>query len=212
MRNTAHSNDNADDTRDPYRERCAITRPVLRTASTSYIKATKVPAQHIAKLATGSLQATFNHFKQLSTNYSSTSELCNDGSRSCISFLYHQYSTPICTATTGIYYFPPHSPGSVIYSDEWRAYSRLPTLPGQMYTHHTVNHSVNFVDPVTGAHTQMVERMWGGCKGMMRQQKTMHSRLFDTYLQEFMWRKQFDGFGQNAFCNIIQHISQQYPF
>jgi transposase-like protein len=103
-------------------------------------------------------------------------------------------------------------PGSVIYSDEWRAYSRLPTLPGQMYTHHTVNHSVNFVDPVTGAHTQMVERMWGGCKGMMRQQKTMHSRLFDTYLQEFMWRKQFDGFGQNAFCNIIQHISQQYPF
>ena len=37
MRNTAHSNDNADDTRDPYRERCAITRPVLRTASTSYI-------------------------------------------------------------------------------------------------------------------------------------------------------------------------------
>ena len=104
---------------------------------------------------------------------------------------------------------PPHSPGSVIYSDEWRAYSRLPTLPGQMYTHHTVNHSVNCVDPVTGAHTQMVERMWGGCKGMMRQQKTMHSRLFDTYLQEFMWKKQFDGFGQNAFYNTL-HSSTHF--
>ena len=42
-------------------------------------------------------------------------------------------------------------PGSVVYSDEWRAYSQL---GGQGYDHHTVNHSRNFVDPSTGAHTQ----------------------------------------------------------
>ena len=40
--------------------------------------------------------------------------------------------------------------GSVIYSDEWRAYSGIPAIVGKNYTHHTVNHSQNFVDPVTG--------------------------------------------------------------
>ena len=34
-------------------------------------------------------------------------------------------------------------PGTVIYSDEWRAYSQLNTLG---YEHRTVNHSKNFVD------------------------------------------------------------------
>ena len=61
-----------------------------------------------------------------------------------------------------------YRPGSVIYSDEWRAYFSLSSLAGQNYTHHTVNHSQCFVDVNTGAHTQTVERMWGGCKAMMR--------------------------------------------
>ena len=100
-----------------------------------------------------------------------------------------------------------YRPGSVIYSDEWRAYSSLPALG---YMHLTVNHSQNFVDPNTGANTQMVERMWGGCKSIMRQQKTMHSRLFDTYLQEYMWRRQFAKVGDDTFENIIAHIVELY--
>ena len=40
--------------------------------------------------------------------------------------------------------------GNVIYSDEWRAYCRIPAITGKNYTHRTVNHSQNFVDPVTG--------------------------------------------------------------
>ena len=35
----------------------------------------------------------------------------------------------------------------------------------------------------------------------------MHSRLSDTYLPEFMWRKEFDGPFKNAFVNIISHIN-----
>ena len=63
-------------------------------------------------------------------------------------------------------------PGSVIFSDEWRAYSSLQSLG---YTHHTVNHSQNFVDPNTGAHTQTVEKMLGGVKAIMRKQRSMNS-------------------------------------
>jgi IS1 family transposase len=43
-------------------------------------------------------------------------------------------------------------PGSMIVSDEWRAYRGIANLPGN-YQHQTVNHNQNFVDPLKGAHT-----------------------------------------------------------
>ena len=100
------------------------------------------------------------------------------------------------------------APGSTVYSDEWRAYSRLQQAG---FTHQTVNHSLHFVDPTTGAHTQSVESMWAACKRMMREEKTMNSKLFETYLPEFMWRRKFDTFRSNAFANICKHIAEQYP-
>uniref|UniRef100_A0A1X7U8M0 ISXO2-like transposase domain-containing protein n=1 Tax=Amphimedon queenslandica TaxID=400682 RepID=A0A1X7U8M0_AMPQE len=57
---------------------------------------------------------------------------------------------------------------NVIYSDLLGAYNGLDRLLGQNYTHHTVNHSNHFVDPVIGAHTQSVESMRSQCKEMMR--------------------------------------------
>ena len=85
------------------------------------------------------------------------------------------------------------------------AYSQLSTTVGVV--HRTVNHSLHFVDPVTGAHTQGVEGMWSACKRMMREE-TMNSQLFDTYLPEYMWRQKFGG--PVAFGHIITHISEQY--
>ena len=77
-------------------------------------------------------------------------------------------------------------PGSIVYSDEWSAYNQLSATT--RHIHHTVNHLLYFVHPATGAHTQGVEGMWSACNQMMREEKTMHSKLFDTYLPEFMWR------------------------
>ena len=88
-------------------------------------------------------------------------------------------------------------PGSVVYSDEKQAYSQLQS---HNYSHLTVNHhSLNFVDPVTGAPTQCVGRMLGACKQMLREKKTMHSTLFETYLPEFIWRRKVDNFRDNSF-------------
>ena len=98
-------------------------------------------------------------------------------------------------------------PGTVVYCDECAAYNQLTATTG--LAHHTVNHSLHFVNPVTGAHTQGVEGMWSTCKRMMREEKTSHSTLFETYLPEFMWRRQFGGC--TTFGKIITHISEQYP-
>ena len=98
----------------------------------------------------------------------------------------------------------------MIFLDEWRAYFRIEQIPGCNYRHETINHSQHFVDPVTGTHTQQVESLWAGCKRMMRKEDTMHSRLFETYLPEYMWRKRFDTPFSNAF-NILKHIAEQYP-
>ena len=43
-----------------------------------------------------------------------------------------------------------------VSSDMWAAYQNIPGLP-QAYQHFTVNHSQNFVDPVTNACTNHVE-------------------------------------------------------
>ena len=41
--------------------------------------------------------------------------------------------------------------GTIIHSDEWRSYSQVATLP-PVSGNQTVNHSVTFVDPVTGTY------------------------------------------------------------
>ncbi len=99
-------------------------------------------------------------------------------------------------------------PGTTVISDEWRAYSRIPSLG---MAHQSVNHSINFVDPVTGAHTQNIESTWSQVKKMMRKQGVDNTseELFQTYLPEYLWRRKFKA--QDPFLTIYEHIKEQYP-
>ena len=53
---------------------------------------------------------------------------------------------------------------SIIFSDSWRAYSRI----NLHFEHHQVNHSQNFVNPVDGTNTQRIEAIWGVLKRMLK--------------------------------------------
>ena len=55
------------------------------------------------------------------------------------------------------------SPWDIIHSDQWSSYSQVAGL-SNVAGHNTVNHSVTFVDPTTGTHTQNVESYWNRVK------------------------------------------------
>jgi transposase-like protein len=56
-------------------------------------------------------------------------------------------------------------PGTTIISDCWKAYD---CLANEGYQHLKVNHTYNFVDPDTGAHTNTIEGLWSHAKASDR--------------------------------------------
>ena len=65
------------------------------------------------------------------------------------------------------------APGSTIITDEWRGYLELSTiLVSKNFTHKTVNHSMFYVDPVSGENTNSVEGFWSILKRILRKKGT----------------------------------------
>ena len=68
--------------------------------------------------------------------------------------------------------------GSILYSEEWPAYGRIQV---HGYEHCAVNHNVNFVDPITGTYTQLIERLWVDLK--LKVLEKMHGTTPGTSLR-----------------------------
>lgn len=102
-------------------------------------------------------------------------------------------------------------PGSVVHTDEWAAYRRMQRALG--LHHRTVNHSVNFVDPVTGVHTQHAESNWSVAKDKFKKMKgNTNPNFLQEYLKEFMWRRWHgEPHPNGCFGRLIQDIAEQYP-
>ena len=100
--------------------------------------------------------------------------------------------------------------GTTVYSDHWAAYNSVQSL-GNVASHGTVNHSLNFVDPVTGIHTQHIESYWNRVKTKLKRMKGCHEHQLASYLDEFMWRERYGTSGGMAWHAIIQDIARQYP-
>ena len=101
-------------------------------------------------------------------------------------------------------------PGTTVWSDEWRAYRRVQNLPA-VGAHQTVNHSINFVDPVTGVHTQNIESYWNRVKTKFKRMKGVHEEMLGSYIDEFMYRERHGTSASATFNNIIRDIALRYP-
>jgi transposase-like protein len=71
-------------------------------------------------------------------------------------------------------------PGTTAISDCWAAYRDLESLG---YAHRTVNHSIYFVEPETGAHTNTIESTWRSVKVFLGQ----YNRVEDYHLAHYMF-------------------------
>jgi hypothetical protein len=73
-------------------------------------------------------------------------------------------------------------PGTTVISDSWAAYRNLES---QGFTHRTVNHSIHFVDPDTGAHTNTIESTWRAVKVFLGQYN--RGEDYEYHLAQYMF-------------------------
>lgn len=80
------------------------------------------------------------------------------------------------------------APGTLIITDKWKAYVNLGR---HGYIHEDVNHSNNFVDPQSGAHTNSIEGTWTHVKNrVLRRGGRRTEKSLDADLTLFMWLRQ----------------------
>jgi hypothetical protein len=97
-------------------------------------------------------------------------------------------------------------PGSKIHTDEWKSYSRLERLG---YEHYVVNHTNNFVDPVTGTHTQTIEANWRPLKASILASKSIPKEYLADHFCEYLWRRNVKkNRGGHYFESLIEDIGQ----
>jgi ISXO2-like transposase domain len=78
------------------------------------------------------------------------------------------------------------APGSIVHTDLWRGYTDISEVLD--VEHRTVNHSLHFVNPVDGTHTNTIEGTWNGMKIKISSRKRSREGM-EEHLFEFIWRR-----------------------
>nr|VZI30167.1 unnamed protein product [Spirometra erinaceieuropaei] len=101
--------------------------------------------------------------------------------------------------------------GSVVVTDEWRAYNGLPS---EGYRHCRVNRTRNFADPTTGRPRNAAEAYWSRLKRKLRESGSVSRRSLWAHLDEAQYRMWFDldRSGLNmAWNTFLGHVAEIYP-
>lgn len=97
-------------------------------------------------------------------------------------------------------------PGSTIISDCWKAYD---CLNDYGYEHLQVNHSLNYKDPETGAHTNSIEGSWAQAKkGIPSGGRRKY--FMAGYLARFMFLRMCKAKGLDPFIEFCRSAGRLY--
>ncbi|XP_035983497.1 uncharacterized protein LOC118557487 [Fundulus heteroclitus] len=100
-------------------------------------------------------------------------------------------------------------PRTSILTDEWRAYRGQLSQYG--YHQYSVCHKKNFVDPVTGAHTQHIERAWQNYKlEIWRHRGNRTPETLQSHLKMIEWHHWLGVCHYNGVLGRIFHDVKQY--
>jgi len=118
-------------------------------------------------------------------------------------------SVPDRKATTLIPLIEKHiKTGTTIHSDKWTSYNLLDQEPySQKYDHKSVNHKENFIDPISGANTQLIERSWRDFKEKKKISQGIPRTDIELYIAEFIWRKRIRNQNKDPFHSACEFIS-----
>lgn len=97
-------------------------------------------------------------------------------------------------------------PGTTIMSDCWKSYD---CLTDEGFQQETVNHSKNFVDLDTDAHTQNIERLWWNVRSNIPRFGRWENH-FDGYLAECQFRMKYSNH-TDRFHHFFKCMAQVYP-
>lgn len=86
--------------------------------------------------------------------------------------------------------------GTIIWSDEWRGYRAI----SQYFTHNTVNHRFNYINPENGTHTQHIESLWNKLKRRLKNMMGVGNGDLSILLKVWMW---LDNIGNGNFRNLL---------
>ena len=96
--------------------------------------------------------------------------------------------------------------GTKIISDCWKSYIKLQE---EGYIHGTVNHSIEFVNSITGDHTQNIESTWRAVKRSLPRSGTVKS-LYESYFAEFIFRRKYFNESVEHFLCFLDQIRRVY--
>lgn len=88
--------------------------------------------------------------------------------------------------------------GSIIWSDQWASYRNVNSLG---FEHATVNHNFNFVNPITGVHTQTAESLWNRLKRRLKRINGNPLETLKKNLKMWMWK---DNVAKNDFNYVFE--------
>ena len=97
-------------------------------------------------------------------------------------------------------------PGCTINTDGAKIYKHLDYMN---YTHNSVNHKDNYVDPVTGHHSNWVENLWSNLKIKLKSIRGSQGNMLDGHDEYMYWyNRKSEG---DLFNILLDDISLYYP-